>query len=231
MKRWAKPLIFFGILIVIFILIRFTKIGAILTFENLMHSREAVKNFVSFHYLISVLIFIAIYIIVTSFSIPGALILTLSGGFLFSTVPGALFVNVGATIGACNAFLASRYFLGDFVQEKYADKLSGFNSEIKSNGAGYLLTLRFIPVFPFFLINLLAGLTKVRFFTFFWTTSAGILPASLVYTYTGSNLAELKSVSGIFSWKILSVLILLGVFSILPGFLKKIFRKNNLRSN
>lgn len=228
MKRWAKPLIFLIILGMIFILFRFTRIGTILTFENLTRSREMIKNFVSLHYFISVLIFIAIYIIVASLSIPGAFILTISGGFLFSTVPGALFVNAGATIGACNAFLASRYFLGDFIQEKYADKLSNFNAEMKLNGTGYLLTLRFIPVFPFFIINLLAGLTKIRFFTFLWTTSAGILPASLVFTYAGSNLAELKSASGIFSWKILSVFILLGVLSILPGFLKKILQKKTI---
>ncbi len=223
MKQWIKPAVFVLLIAAIVTAAYLTGAARLLTFQNLVKYRDAVKDFVNLNYVLSVLLFIAIYIIVAGLSLPGATVLTLAGGFLFSTIPAALFVNAGATLGACASFIVSRYFVGSVIQEKYAGRLERFNKEIEANGASYLLTLRFIPVFPFFLINILAGLTRVPFLTFAWTTSLGIIPGSVVYAYAGSNLAGLKSAGGILSWPIISALLLLALFSIAPAVLKKIF--------
>lgn len=230
MKQWIRPAIFLLIVIAAVIAINLTGLSKEFTFQNLENSREAVKNFLRENYALSALIFIGVYIAVTALSVPGATILTLAGGFLFGTLPGALFVNAGATIGATGAFLAARYFIGGVVQEKYSGNLENFNKEIKANGANYLLTLRFIPVIPFFLINILAGMTRINIWTFVWTTSAGIIPGSIVYAYAGNNLGALKSASGILSWPIISALLLLALFSIVPVFLKKFTGARGKRS-
>jgi uncharacterized membrane protein YdjX (TVP38/TMEM64 family) len=222
MKQWIKPLIFTLIILAIAVTVYISGAGRLFTLENLTRYREIVKNFVARHYFLSVLIFIAIYTAVTGLSIPGATVLTIAGGFLFSTIPAAIYVNAGATLGASASFMVARYLVGSVIQEKFAEQLVQFNSEIKANGVSYLLTLRFIPIFPFFLINILAGMTRVPFFTFVWTTSAGIVPGSVVYAFAGSNLADLKSVSGILSWPIILALLLLAFFSLSPAVLKKI---------
>ncbi len=222
MKQWLKPAIFILLISVLVIILSLTGAAKLLTFRNLEIYRDTVKNFVTENYSISVLIFIAVYIIVTAVSIPGATVLTIAGGFLFGTLTGALFVNAGASIGASCAFLVSRYFIGSVVQEKYAENLKSFNSEIKVNGVNYLLLLRFIPVFPFFLINILAGMTKIGFLNFLWTTSVGIIPGSIIYAYAGSNLGELKSAEGILSWPIISAFLLLALFSIVPVLIRKL---------
>ncbi len=227
MKQWIKPVIFILLIASAVIVINITGVAKELTFKNLVNSRDTIKNLVKENYLWSVLIYTGVYFAVTALSVPGAAILTLAGGFLFGTIPAALYVNVGATLGASGSFFAARYFIGEVVQKKYSENLKNFNAEIKSNGVNYLLMLRFIPAIPFFLINILAGMTRIGFFTFLWTTSAGIIPGSLVYAYAGSNLGNLKSASGILSWPIISALLLLALFSVVPVLLKKLFKPRN----
>jgi uncharacterized membrane protein YdjX (TVP38/TMEM64 family) len=221
-KNWNKPLIFIGILLAIVIFFYASGLWRYLTFENLEKSRHILKSLVAEHYLLSVVIYIAVYIAVTAFSIPGAAVLTLAGGYLYGIFAGAFYVNIGATAGACAAFLASRYFIEESIQKKFEKQLKGFNSEIEENGVGYLLSLRFIPAVPFFLINLLAGVTKIGFLTFLWTTAVGIIPGSLVYSYAGSNLAEVRSASGILSPPIIMAFLLLALFSLIPVFFNRI---------
>jgi uncharacterized membrane protein YdjX (TVP38/TMEM64 family) len=169
--------------------------------------------------------YIGIYIVVVALSIPGATILTLGGGFLFGVLWGVIYVNAGATTGATLAFLFCRYVAGEWVQNKYQDKLNNFNRELSKNGYRYLLALRLVPVFPFFLINICAGLTKIPLRTFVWTTSLGILPGSLVYAFAGSQLSAIESVEDIFSAKILSAFILLALFVIFPVLFNYIKRR------
>jgi uncharacterized membrane protein YdjX (TVP38/TMEM64 family) len=173
------------------------------------------------------LAFIALYIVVTAFSIPVAAALTITSGYLYSFVIGALYVNVGATIGAALAFLFARYIAGEPLQQKYKRKLNKFNKELDKNGANYLFTIRLIFVFPFFVVNLLAGLTKVKLRTFIWTTSLGILPSSLIYAFAGEQIGKIHSVREIFSGPVLIAFILLAAAAISPTIYKKIKERNN----
>ena len=172
------------------------------------------------NYILSVLMFICLYILMVALSIPGATLLTLSAGFLFGFI-GILYVNMAATIGAAAAFVAARYLLGEWVQRRYADRLAAFNREIDENGYNYLLTLRFIPLFPFFLINIFAGFTRIPLVVFVWTTSVGIIPGSFVYIFAGTQLGSIRSLADVISWKILLAFVLLGAFAVMPVIIKK----------
>lgn len=193
-----------------------------LSLENLQKNKAQLDAWVGNNYLLTVVVFIIVYFVAVLVSLPGAVILTLAGGYMFGPFGAALYINVGATLGATALFVAIRYFIGGSIQQKYAKALAKFNQEIAENGQGYFLTIRFIPVFPFFLINLLAGLTKVRLTTFIWTTAVGIFPGSLVYAYAGSNLKTINSVGDILSLEIFFAFLALGVFALVPIVWKKL---------
>lgn len=188
---------------------------------SLFENRDNLIETVQDHLFLSALVFIGVYIAAVSLSIPGATLLTILGGFFFGPIIGTLFVNLGATIGAFIIFLAARYFLGDAIQKKYKDKLARFNKEIEENGRNYMLTLRLIPIFPFFLINLLSGFTTIPAVTFLWTTALGIIPGSFVYAYIGHAGASLDG-KGVFQPAILTAFLLLAVFSVVPVIIKKV---------
>jgi len=153
-----------------------------------------------------------IYIVVVALSLPGAAIMSLAIGALFGFWVGALLVSFASTIGATLAFLASRYLLRDLVQQRFGDRLKGINEGMAKEGALYLFLLRLVPIFPFFLINLLMGLTQIRTATFYWVSQLGMLPGTLVYVNAGTQLARIDSLSGILSPAVLLSFALLGVF-------------------
>lgn len=198
----------------------------LLSLETFRQYRDQLLAFTAQHYLPTVTIFILIYVVAVALSIPGATILTLTAGFLFGFF-GVIYVNIGASVGAILAFLAARYLIGDWVQKRYSDKLASFNREIDENGYNYLLTLRFIPLFPFFLVNILAGLTRVPLSTFAWTTIVGILPGSFVYIYTGRQLGIIDKPGDILSWQIILAFVLLGLLVLSPVLIRKIMKKKN----
>jgi len=224
-----KRIIFLIVILALIAITRLTDLDRYLTFENLQENKFRLQQMVEGNYVLSVGGYIVTYIVVVAFSIPGAAILTLTGGFLFGVLWGAIYVNAGATTGATLAFLFCRYVAGEWVQNKYQDKLKTFNKELSKNGYRYLLALRFIPVFPFFLINIFAGLTKIPLRTFIWTTSIGIFPGSLVYAFTGKQLGDIQSVEDIFSARIavaFSLLALLVLFPVIVNY----FRGKKLNS-
>jgi uncharacterized membrane protein YdjX (TVP38/TMEM64 family) len=214
------------IIVVIFVLIiaaiKFFNLDTYFTFENLKAQKEVLSNFVSENYIYSILLFISLYIVSVAFMIPIATVLTLSGGFLFGSLFGVIYVNIGATLGAILAFLFARYIVGDKVQAKYEKQLSKFNKELEANKYQYLFSLRFLPIFPFFLVNFLCGVTKLDLKTFIITTALGILPGSFVYTYAGNQLSRINSIKDIFSRNILYAFILLGVITLIPVVIKKL---------
>ncbi len=185
-------------------------------------ARDELKDVVDEYLLLTAVIFVLVYFVSVALSVPGAWLLTLTGGFLFGPIASTLLVNLGASSGAVVIFLAARYFVGSKVQEKYGDKLEKFNREIEVNGSSYLLTLRFIPLFPFFLINLFSGFTTVRLRTFIWTTVFGIMPGSFVYSYLGYVGTTIEPGQSLFSPQIILALVLLAGFSLIPVVYRKI---------
>ena len=159
--------------------------------------------------------YFVLYVIVTALSLPGAAVMTLAGGALFGLGWGLLIVSFASTIGATLAFLVSRHQLRDSVQARFGERLRAINDGIARDGAFYLFTLRLVPVFPFFLINLLMGLTPIRAATFYWVSQLGMLPGTLVYVNAGTELAAVDSLAGILSPALLLSFALLGVFPLL----------------
>lgn len=211
-----NKLILAALVALAFLLIKLTGLSEILNLESLQGNRDRLLLFVEANAAASVLLYIAAYILVAGLSIPGATILTLAGGFAFGALPAALYVNIGATTGAAWAFLITRYLAGDLIQNRYGERLRAFNTEMDHHGQNYLLTVRFIPLFPFFLVNIAAGMTRIPLSTFLWTTSVGILPGGFVYTYAGSQLATIRSPGDILSGGILAAFALLALFSLGP---------------
>lgn len=164
---------------------------------------------------LTTLAFFAGYVLVVALSLPGATIMTLAIGALFGFWYGVLLVSFASSLGATLAFLVSRYLLRDMVQRRFGGKLKGINEGIARDGALYLFLLRLMPVFPFFLINLLMGLTHIPTFTFYWVSQLGMLAGTLVYVNAGTQLANVDSLSGILSPAVLLSFALLGVFPLL----------------
>jgi uncharacterized membrane protein YdjX (TVP38/TMEM64 family) len=205
------------IVVVIILLITSFKVFGLeqyLSLSYLKASREKFSLLYAEHQIPVIAGYMIIYITVTSLSLPGAAVLTLVGGALFGLGAGTLIVSFASSIGATFACLASRFVLRDWVQSKFGDKLSAVNKGIESEGAFYLFTLRLIPIFPFFVINLVMGLTKLPLLTFYWVSQLGMLPGTMVYANAGKELAKVDSVSGILSPGLIFSFVLLGLFPI-----------------
>lgn len=221
MNRRTGKMLLLLFLVSAAVAIRFSPAGDLLTFDNFKRYSRLLQAAVQDNYLVSVAAFIGIYVAVTGLSLPGAVILTLAGGFLYGTLPATLYVNAGATAGAALSFLSARYLFGNWLQEKYERQLLRFNEEMNKRGARYLITLRLVPAVPFFLVNILAGFTRIRIGTFLWTTSLGIIPATAVFAFAGEQVLSLDSPDDILSGRILAALALLGLFPLLPGLVER----------
>lgn len=187
-----------------------------LTLDALKANRQALLDYYAAHKLRMVAVFMVVYIIQTALSLPGAAILSLAAGAIFGSIMGTVYANIAATIGATLAFLVTRYLLRDPVMNRFGTKLEGMNRELEARGFGYLLFLRLVPIFPFFLINLAAGLTRLPLRTFFFGTMLGIIPGGFVYVNAGASLATITSLSGIASPRVLGSFALLGLFALIP---------------
>lgn len=190
-------------------------LGQYLSFESLKNNQVQLQNYYQNQPLIVIFIFSFIYVFSVALSLPGATILTLAAGAIFGLGIGALIVSFASTIGATLAFLASRFLLRDYVQSKFREKLKSINEGIKREGAFYLFTLRLVPIFPFFLINLVMGLTPIKTPTFFIVSQIGMLAGTLVYVNAGTQLAQLESLKGILSPQIIFSFALIGVLPLI----------------
>jgi uncharacterized membrane protein YdjX (TVP38/TMEM64 family) len=153
-------------------------------------------------------------------------ILTLAGGFLFGAVGATVFVNIGATTGATLAFLTARYLLRDTVEQKFGKWLGPFQEGFAKNAFSYLLTLRLIPLFPFFVVNLVSGLTRVNVGTYVAATAIGIIPGSFVYAYAGRQLGTINSLKEIASPNVIAAFVLLGLLALVPVVYKRFAAKS-----
>jgi len=202
-------------------------LGQYLSLESLKSNRDQLRAFYDANAVTMVAAFIGVYIVTVALSLPGATILTLCAGAIFGSVTGTLVVNVGATIGAMLAFLVARFLLRDWVEKKFGAKLKPFNDGFSKNAINYILFLRLVPLFPFFLVNLVSGLTQIRLPVYFFGTMFGILPGTFVYANAGSNLASINEPSDILSWEVLGAFALLGLFALIPTFYKFIKSRKN----
>ncbi|WP_070967577.1 TVP38/TMEM64 family protein [Vibrio sonorensis] len=204
-----------GILLVALIAFVAINFGDYLTLENAKAQQAALAQLIEQNYFLSAATYFALYIAITALSIPGAAVVTLLGAALFGFWNSLLLVSFASTIGATIAFLSSRFLLREWVQTKFGNKLSAINNGVEKEGAFYLFSLRLIPVFPFFLINLLMGLTPISTLRFYLVSQLGMLPGTAVYLNAGTQLAQIDSLSGIVSPQVLLSFALLGVFPII----------------
>lgn len=192
--------------------LKVSNIGDYLTLSYIKESQHRFQELYKEQSLVVIAAYAGIYILVTSLSLPGAAVMTLAGGALFGLVTGTVVVSFASTIGATLACFVSRFILRDWVQGRFGDRLKTVNYGIEREGAFYLFTLRLIPVVPFWLINLLMGLTKMPLKTFYWVSQAGMLAATIVFVNAGRELGKIESLSGILSPTLIFSFVLLGLF-------------------
>ncbi|NOY53087.1 MAG: TVP38/TMEM64 family protein [Deltaproteobacteria bacterium] len=210
-KKWWIVL-FILVLVGIF---QYFHLGRFLTLAYLQESRVRFAALYTKHPWTTLGGYMILYILVTALSLPGAVVMTLAGGGLFGLIAGTVVISIASTIGATLACMVARFLLRDWVEERFGDKLTAVNRGIEEEGAFYLFTMRLIPAFPFFMINLVMGLTKMPIKTFFWVSQIGMLPGTLVYVNAGKELAGITSLSGILSPGLWISFALLGLFPLL----------------
>ncbi|MFL9628275.1 FAD-dependent oxidoreductase [Aeromonas jandaei] len=197
-------------------------LGHYLSLPQLQARQVELAALVDRHFVSATLLFVAVYVVSTALSLPGASLLTLAGSAVFGVAWGLLLVSFASSIGATLAFLIARFLLRDWVERRFGDKLANLQAGMKKEGALYLLSLRLIPIFPFFLVNLLMGLTPIRVSTYYWVSQLGMLPGTFVYVLAGSELANLTSTGNILSPGLMVALTLLGL---MPMLLKGLQRR------
>jgi len=174
--------------------------------------------------------FFVLYVLVTALALPGAAILTLAGGALFGLFEGFVIVSFASSLGALSSFLVSRYLLRDSLVRRFPERLAAIDEGIKKEGAFYLFTLRLVPIFPFFLINLLMGVTALKSWTFYWVSQVGMLAGTFIYVNAGTQLAQIDSLSNILSFNLIISFILLGVFPLIAKAIVNIIKKRKVYS-
>lgn len=186
-------------------------LGQYLTLAYVQSRLDVLREFSADNFALSAGLYFTVYVLVTALSVPGAAIMTLLGGAVFGLAWGLLLVSFASTAGATLAFLSSRLLLRDYVQKRFGNSLKTINAGIERDGAFYLFTLRMIPVFPFFLINLVMGLTPIRTVTFFWVSQVGMLLGTAVYVNAGVELGQLSSLSGLLNGSLILSFVLLAL--------------------
>lgn len=216
-----RKLLFATLVVVFVLLIIYLPPGSL---AALQHYQAQLSAWHQQHPLQTAAVFFLIYVVVTTLSIPGATLLTLLAGSQFGLVQGTALVALAATCGATLAMLISRYLLRDWVQQRFATPMAAINSGMEREGLYYLFALRLMPVFPFFLINLLMGLTPVKTLRYFAVSLVGMLPAIVVYLNAGRELSKLRTLSDILSPGMIVMFILLGLLPLVSRRIVERFR-------
>ena len=203
-------------------------LGQYLNLQTLKDQQAAISQFHEDKPLLSVAIYFAAYVLMAALSLPGAALLTLAGGAVFGVLWGTLIVSFASTIGATLAFLMSRFLLRDWVEKRFGQRLAAIDEGVRREGALYLFTLRLVPVFPFFLVNLLLGLTGMKARTFYWVSQLGMFAGTVVYVNAGTQLGKLESLSGILSPGLLGSFVLLGIFPLIARRIVEVVRKKKV---
>ncbi len=220
-----------GIALIIVVLVVGLNFGQHLTLDNAKLKQAELSSFIESNFFIAIALYFVSYVAITALSIPGAAVVTLLGAALFGFWISLALVSFASTIGATLAFLSSRYLLRDWVQKKFGNKLTAVNKGVEKDGPFYLFSLRLIPVFPFFLINLLMGLTPISTIRFYLVSQLGMLPGTAVYLNAGTQLAQIDSLAGIVSPAVLFSFALLGIFPIIVKWIMNKFKVSPSAAN
>ncbi|MGZ4970604.1 MAG: FAD-dependent oxidoreductase [Methylobacter sp.] len=223
-SRWALLAAIIALIAAFFVF----DLQSYLTLESLKAQQASIEAYRNNHPASAIAIYALIYIAVTGLSLPGATILTLAGGAVFGLLWGTLIVSFASTIGATLAFLAARFLFRDAVKARFGDRLEAINKGGDKDGALYLFTLRLVPVFPFFVINLAMGLTTLKTQTFYWVSQIGMLAGTVVYVNAGTQLGKLESLSGILSPGLIGSFALLGIFPLLTNKIVEAIKANKI---
>lgn len=218
-------LIFFTIIIVSY----FLDINKIITFEKIKDIYQDLQILINQNYYFYFFIFFILYVVVTAFALPISLLKTLLAGALFGFWPGLILVSFASSIGSTFCFLFSRYALRAYVQKKFSNYLEKINKGIETDGWLYLLFLRLSPIFPFFIINLVFGLTKMKTLEFYIVSQIGMFVATAIFVNAGVQIANINSLEEILSFKIIASLTLIGIFPLLIKYIYNMIK--NERAN
>lgn len=203
----------------------------LLTLDGLKGSMDQFNQYKEQSPLLVIGGFFLLYVIVTALSLPGAAILTLAAGALFGLVEGLLVASFASTIGATLAFLVSRYLLRDSIKQRFPERLAAIDAGVEKEGGFYLFTLRLVPVFPFFLINLLMGVTAIKSWTYYWVSQLGMLAGTFVFVLAGTQLAQIDSLSDVLSFNLILSFALLGIFPFIAKGILNVFKKRRVYKN
>ena len=206
-----KKIIILGLVVAIIILFQVFDLGQYLTLEYIKSQQASMQDFYQQNTALTIGGFFVAYVLITGASLPGAAILTLAGGALFGVVLGVIIISFASSLGATLAFLVSRFVLRDSIQNKFGNNLKTINEGIEKDGAFYLFALRLVPAFPFFVINLVMGLTRLKTWTFYWVSQAGMFAGTIVFVNAGTQLAQIESLSGILSPSLILSFVLLAI--------------------
>ena len=212
-----KIIVVAGLLVIVLLFFVFD-LGQYLTLDYIKSQQQVIDQYYAENRVLTLVGYFVLYVVITGASLPGATVLTLAGGAIFGLFTGLLLISFASTIGASIAFLVSRYLFRESVQSRFGSSLKSINDGIDRDGPFYLFALRLVPAFPFFVINLVMGLTRLRLWTFFWVSQVGMLAGTAVYVNAGTQLAQIESASGIFSTGIILSFVLLAM---LPFIAKK----------
>ncbi|WP_373499988.1 FAD-dependent oxidoreductase [Desulfococcus sp.] len=214
-KTTLIRLIVLSIVAVIAILFFAFDLGQYLTLEQLKARQDALNDYYAEHRALTIGLYMGVYILMAALSLPGAVVMTLAGAVIFGLWVGLIVVSFASAIGATLAFLVSRFLLRDVVQNRFGEKLKAINEGMRRDGPFYLFTLRLVPIFPFFIINLVMGLTPIRTGVYYLVSQIGMLPGTFVYVNAGTQLARIDSPGGILSPGLIFSFALLGVFPLI----------------
>ncbi len=223
-KRWLPLIIIAALMAIAFA----TGVHEKLNIETLQEHKGELLSNVAEHPFLSSLAFIAAYVASVALSLPIATVLTLAGGFLFGKWLGTLYVVSAATLGAAIIFLIAKTSLGETLREKAGSLYQRIEGNMKDNAAGYLLFMRLVPIFPFFLVNIVPALFNVRLRTFVITTFLGIIPGSFVFVNLGKQLGEIENLKDLVSGETLLAFALLGCFALIPTLYKQFKNKKKV---
>ncbi len=200
-----------------------------LTLERVKQYKERIDEVYAAHPFLTIAVYFCVYVVATALSIPGAVVMTLAGAAIFGLWLGTLVISFASTIGASLAFVVARFLLRDWVNDHFGAKLELIYEGVRREGAFYLFTLRLVPIFPFFLINILMALTPIRLRTFYWVSQLGMLPGTIAYVNAGTQLSRISSPSDILSPRVLLSFALLGILPLASKRAIAIYRKRRRR--